>query len=182
MASDSTTTSAAHDVGPAPRLVLARHGETAWSRTGQHTSVTDLPLTAAGEEQARALGRALDGHLFGLVLSSPRRRAAHTAELAGYGEGAVIDDNLAEWDYGAYEGLTSQQIAANLGRQWNLWDDGVPTGETPGETAVDVQRRAQAVISRSLPVLDSGADVLLVAHGHLLRGVAAAWLGLPAAS
>ncbi|KQO95940.1 phosphoglycerate mutase [Leifsonia sp. Leaf264] len=157
---------------------MARHGETAWSRSGQHTGTTDLPLTDAGEEQARTLGRALDGQAFDLVISSPLRRARDTARLAGYGDQVEIDRDLVEWDYGAYEGVTSEQIVADLGHDWNLWLHGVPPGDTPGETAHDVQRRALAVIARCDAVLDAGGDVLLVAHGHMLRAIAAAWLGL----
>ncbi|WP_235480422.1 histidine phosphatase family protein [Leifsonia sp. Leaf264] len=169
---------ASHDVPTTPRLVMARHGETAWSRSGQHTGTTDLPLTDAGEEQARTLGRALDGQAFDLVISSPLRRARDTARLAGYGDQVEIDRDLVEWDYGAYEGVTSEQIVADLGHDWNLWLHGVPPGDTPGETAHDVQRRALAVIARCDAVLDAGGDVLLVAHGHMLRAIAAAWLGL----
>lgn len=169
---------ASHDVPTTPRLVMARHGETAWSRSGQHTGTTDLPMTAAGEEQARTLGRALDGQAFELVISSPLRRARDTARLAGYGDQVEIDPDLVEWDYGAYEGVTSEQIVADLGHDWNLWLHGVPPGDTPGETAHDVQRRALAVIARCDAVLDAGGDVLLVAHGHMLRAIAAAWLGL----
>ncbi|MEL4319174.1 histidine phosphatase family protein [Leifsonia sp. YIM 134122] len=167
-----------HDVPTTPRLIMARHGETAWSRTGHHTGKTDLPLTALGEEQARTLGRALDGQHFDLVISSPLQRARDTTRLAGYGDQMQIDPNLVEWDYGAYEGVTSAQIVADLGHDWNLWTDGVPPGDTPGETAVDVQKRALAVIARCDAVLDAGGDVLLVAHGHMLRAIAAAWLGL----
>ncbi|MBC7724028.1 MAG: histidine phosphatase family protein [Burkholderiaceae bacterium] len=160
------------------RIVLARHGETEWSQSGQHTSTTDLPLLPEGEEQARALGRALAGWRFGLVLTSPRQRAIHTASLAGHPE-AQVEDNLAEWDYGAYEGLTSAEIEESLGHPWFLWTDGVPAGLTPGEDRDDVRRRADAVIARCLPTLGDGHDVLLVAHSHFLRAFAAAWLELP---
>ncbi|MBC7517466.1 MAG: histidine phosphatase family protein [Microbacteriaceae bacterium] len=163
------------------RIVLVRHGETEWSLTGRHTSVTDLPLTETGQQQARNVGVMLAGRVFGLVLSSPRERAKHTAELAGYGSRVILDPNLVEWDYGAYEGLTSPQIVEQLGMGWNLWRDGVPSGNTPGEHRDDIRRRTRAVIERALPVLNRGEDVLLVAHGHFLRGFAAAWLGLPAA-
>lgn len=162
------------------RLILLRHGETEWSRSGQHTGVTDLPLTEAGEEQARRVGTAFDGHRFALVLTSPRRRAMHTAELAGYGDRMIVDQNLAEWDYGAYEGRTTADIVASLGYPWNLWTDGVPPGDTPGESAAQVQGRARAVIGRAIPELEAGGDVLLVAHGHMLRAIVAAWLGMRA--
>ncbi len=164
------------------RLFLMRHGETEWSISGQHTSHTDLPLTEAGEEQARALGRAFDGHRFGLVLSSPRKRALRTAELAGFGDAVQIDDDLVEWDYGAYEGRTSADIQAELGHPWTLWTDGVPAGDTPGEGSLDVQRRVRRAIDRAQPVLDAGDDVLMVAHSHLLRALTAVWLTLPATS
>lgn len=160
--------------------MLLRHGETEWSKSGQHTSVTDLPLTGAGEDQARAVGRAIGDHDFALVLSSPRQRATETAELVGYGDRMQVDPNLAEWDYGAYEGRTSDDIMKELGHRWNLWDDGVPPGDTPGETAEQVRDRAQAVIDRCQPVLDAGDDVLLVAHGHILRAIGARWLDLRA--
>lgn len=163
-----------------PRIVLLRHGETEWSRSGQHTSVTDLPLTEAGEEQARRVGSALAAHRFGLVLASPRVRATRTAELVGFGDELHIDANLAEWDYGAYEGRTSDAIMDELGHRWSLWDDGVPPGDTPGETAEQVRDRAQAVLYRCGPVLKGGEDVLLVAHGHILRAIGARWLDLRA--
>jgi broad specificity phosphatase PhoE len=168
-----------HEAKKSPTLVLLRHGETEWSRSGQHTSVTDLPLTARGEQQARDLGAALAGHPFGLVLSSPRQRALRTAELAGYGDEAIVEPDLAEWDYGAYEGLTSVEIADARGGAWNLWDDGVPAGDTPGEDAAAVGRRADAVVARAEEVLGQGEDVLLVAHGHMLRAIAVSWLDLP---
>lgn len=164
------------------RLVLLRHGETEWSRSGKHTGVTDLPLTDTGEVQARSIGAALGARPFELVLSSPLERAVRTAQLAGYGDGLVLDANLAEWDYGAYEGLTTPEIIERLGHPWFLWDDGAPAGETPGESKHDLQRRARAVVERCLTVLNEGGDVLLIAHSHSLRAVVAAWLGLPAAA
>ncbi|MHB1171096.1 MAG: histidine phosphatase family protein [Lacisediminihabitans sp.] len=174
-----------HDAPSAPgaeraHLVLVRHGETAWSRTGQHTGVTDLPLTPMGERQARAVGRVLHSQHFGLVLTSPRERARQTASLTGYLDAATVDENLAEWDYGAYEGLTSEQIAAQTGQPWNIWRDGVPQGATPGEQPEDVQRRAEAVLKRGSLALDRGDNVLLFSHAHLLRVLAASWLGLAA--
>ncbi|RFA22097.1 histidine phosphatase family protein [Subtercola boreus] len=159
------------------QIVLVRHGETAWSLTGQHTGTTDLPLTAHGEDQARAVGRFLQGRPFSQVLVSPRIRARRTAELVGYADEAVVDPNLAEWDYGAYEGLTSVEIVAQRGA-WNLWRDGVPAGATPGENNAQVQLRALSVLSRVRADVDAGDDVLLVAHGHILRALAAAWVEL----
>jgi probable phosphoglycerate mutase len=115
---------------------------------------------------------------FGLVLSSPRRRAMRTAELAGFGDRIQTTEDLAEFDYGAYEGLTTPQIQDQR-PGWDLWRDGTPPGETPGETAGQVRVRVERVLARAQPVLDEGRDVLLVAHGHLLRAVGAAWIGLP---
>lgn len=175
--SDSASTT--EPTPPKPgQIVLVRHGETAWSLTGQHTGTTDLPLTANGEEQARSVGRALEGRRFSQVITSPRIRARRTAELIGYGDQAVVDPNLAEWDYGAYEGLTSAEIVAERG-PWNLWRDGVPAGATPGENNAEVQARALKVLARVRADVHAGSDVLLVAHGHILRALAAAWLELP---
>jgi broad specificity phosphatase PhoE len=164
------------DVKP-PQLVLLRHGETEWSRSGKHTSVTDLSLTEEGERRAAAVRPVLAGRTFGLVLSSPRRRALRTAELAGFPDVETTED-LAEFDYGAYEGLTTVEIQADR-PDWDLWRDGTPPGATPGESAADVRVRVDAVIARALPVLQSGKDVLAVAHGHVLRALGAAWIGLP---
>ena len=162
-------------------IVMIRHGETEWSATGQHTGVSDISLTVGGERQAYALGAALAGRRFGIVWCSPRRRARRTAELAGI-DGVVIDDSLSEWDYGGYEGQTTAQISASLGRPWSLWNDGVVPGETPGETLADVATRVSDVLERSRRVLAAGDDVLLVAHGHVLRVLTTAWLGLPPAA
>jgi len=164
----------------ASRIVMVRHGQTEWSLSGQHTSVTDLPLTAVGEKEARDVGRALNEREFGLVLSSPRQRALHSAELAGFVDVVQIEPNLVEWDYGAYEGLTTKEIVAQLGARWDLWSDGVPPGASPGEDAEEVQARARAVIARSMPELDAGRSVLLIAHAHILRAIAVAWVDLPA--
>ncbi|MGD8166213.1 histidine phosphatase family protein [Herbiconiux sp. P16] len=165
---------------PAPRVVLVRHGETEWSVTGQHTGRTDIPLTTNGEEQARSVGRVLAGQKFGLVLTSPRQRATATAEIAGFGAQAEIDADLAEWDYGAYEGLTSPQIAERFGEPWNLWEDGIETdAEGRGEQAADLLRRNTAIIERARRTLNGGDDVLLFSHGHYLRTLAATWMGLP---
>src|SRR4051812_35400951 len=120
-------------------VVLIRHGETEWSRSGRHTGTTDLPLTAHGEEQARAVGAALAGQGFALVLTSPRQRARRTAELAGL-TGSEVDDDLVEWDYGAYEGRTTAEISAELGRPWTVFADGVPDGETIDDVGARVDR------------------------------------------
>jgi broad specificity phosphatase PhoE len=162
-------------------IILVRHGETEWSLTGQHTGTTDIPLTAHGEEQARAVGVALAGRTFSQVLVSPRIRAQRTAELIGYGAEASIEPKLAEWDYGAYEGKTTPEIVAERG-PWNLWTDGVPAGVTPGETSQDVQRRALVVLSRVRADVLAGNDVLLVAHAHIFRALAVAWVELPSSA
>lgn len=160
------------------QLILVRHGQTPWSRSGRHTGVTDLALTSQGEAQARRVGEALRGRRFGMVLSSPLSRALRTAQLAGFGDDVQLDENLAEWDYGAYEGLTSAQITAERGA-WDLWSDGVPAGNTPGETGAAVQRRVLRVIERAMPELDRGNDVLLFAHAHVLRALTVTWMRLP---
>jgi probable phosphoglycerate mutase len=161
-----------------PQVVLVRHGETEWSRTGRHTGFTDVGLTEEGERRARAVGPVIAERDFGLVLASPRRRAVRTAELAGYGGRILTTEDLAEFDYGAYEGLTTPQIREQR-PDWDLWRDGCPPGETPGETAGQVRVRVERVLARAQPVLDTGKDVLLVAHGHVLRALGAAWIGLP---
>lgn len=153
-------------------LYVIRHGETEWSANGRHTSVTDLPLTERGEQQARTLGSQLDPACFGLVLSSPRRRARHTAELAGFvGEHAPeIDDDLAEWSYGDYEGRTSAEIAEDV-PGWTIWSHPVPGGEPAEEVAARLDR----VVSR---VRQSGVErAVCFAHGHSLRALAMRWLG-----
>ncbi|MHA7986313.1 histidine phosphatase family protein [Rathayibacter sp. CAU 1779] len=163
----------------AGKLVLIRHGETPWSRVGRHTSVTDLTLTELGEQQARDQGSMLRGHRFAMVLCSPRMRSRRTSALAGYAH-PTIDDDLVEWDYGGYEGVTTAQIIQSRGGEpWDLWTDGVIPGETPGETAADVQARAQRVIDKCTDSLKDGQDVLLVSHGHFLRMLAVTWAELP---
>jgi probable phosphoglycerate mutase len=154
-------------------LWLIRHGETEWSRSGRHTSRTDLPLTPRGEKQAVALRQQLAGLRPSLVLCSPRRRAVDTAELAGLPVDA-IDDDLTEWDYGEYEGLTTAQIRERV-PGWSLWTHPLPEGET----AVQVGARADRVLRRTLPYLDDG-PVVLIAHGHISRVIGARWIGLPA--
>jgi broad specificity phosphatase PhoE len=155
-----------------PNLVLARHGETEWSASGKHTSVTDVPLLESGRRDARLLGERLAGREFALVLTSPRARARDTCELVGLGDGAVVDEDLVEVDYGSYEGLTTAEIREER-PGWSVWSDGSPGGETVEQVGV----RADRVIARAL---DAGGDVALFAHGHLLRILAARWIGLDA--
>ncbi|MFD4546784.1 histidine phosphatase family protein [Streptomyces sp. NPDC058467] len=158
-------------------LLLVRHGETEWSVSGRHTSWTDLSLTQHGEEQAKSLAPLLAGRTFALALSSPLGRAVRTAELAGI-YGAVPDPDLHEWDYGAYEGVTTVEIHRTR-PDWYLWDDGVPAGPAghPGESPAQVGQRADRVLSRIGPALADG-DVILVAHAHFLRVLTARRLGL----
>jgi probable phosphoglycerate mutase len=162
--------------GHVGEIVVLRHGQTEWSRSGQHTSVTDLPLLSEGEEQARAVGAALRGRPFTEVWVSPRLRARRTAELAGLPPTAV-DEDLVEIDYGGYEGRTTAEISAEQGRTWSIWRDGTVPGATPGETLAAVGARVDRVLARARPQLDRG-DVVLIAHGHVLRVLTARWLGL----
>lgn len=153
-------------------LWLIRHGETEWSVSGAHTSRSDIPLTAHGEESAAAIGSWLAGKAFSLVLVSPRQRARETCRIAGYSTVAQIDENLAEWDYGEYEGRTTAEI--RKGRpDWSIWTAG-PIG---GETVEHVGLRAQKVIEQATAV---GGQVALFSHAHFLRILAATWLELPA--
>jgi probable phosphoglycerate mutase len=153
------------------QLWLIRHGETEWSKSGAHTGRTDLPLTETGRENASAMGGSLAGRRFALVLTSPLERARETCRLAGYGGVAEVDPNLSEWDYGDYEGRTTPDIRKEI-PDWSLWVSGVPHGE-----AIDqVAGRARSVIAR---VLQAEGDVALFSHGHLLRVLAACWVGLP---
>lgn len=154
---------------PGARLVVVRHGATAWSSAGRHTGRTDVALAPDGEAQARALAGRLGGHLFARVLVSPLSRARRTCELAGFGDRAEVWPDLAEWDYGAYEGMTTAEIRdARPG--WRLWDDGVPGGERLEEVAA----RADRVVHTAR---HASGDVLAFAHGHVLRVLAARWLG-----
>lgn len=153
-----------------PVLYLARHGETAWTLSRQHTGLTDLPLTERGERDARRLGERLRGLTFARVLMSPLQRAARTCELAGFGPAAEIDRDLVEWNYGKYEGRTSADIHAER-PDWQLFRDGCPGGETPEQ----IGARADRVVSRVGAVR---GDVLLFSSGHVLRVLAARWLGL----
>jgi broad specificity phosphatase PhoE len=156
-----------------PVIHLARHGETAWSLSGQHTGRTDLPLTERGERNARALGQRLRGLEFAKVYTSPLQRAARTCELAGYGTSAEIDPDLVEWDYGQYEGRRTAEIHAER-PDWQLFRDGCPGGESPNQVGV----RADRVVERLRAVI---GDVLVFSSGHFLRVLAARWLGLDAA-
>lgn len=160
------------DTSALPReITLVRHGATAWSKTGQHTGRTDLPLDEDGRENAVAVGTRLAGSSYDNVLTSPLLRASETARLAGYGGVAVVNPDLREWDYGDYEGLTTAAIRKSR-PGWSLFDDGCPDGET----AADVGKRADAVISS---LAGHGFErVLLFAHGHILRVLAARWLEL----
>ncbi len=150
---------------------LIRHGETEWSLSGAHTGHTDIPLTETGEEQASALGSRLGSKEFALVLTSPLQRARRTCDLAGFGAHAATDPNLMEWNYGRYEGKTTTEIRAER-PGWLIFGD----GPVDGETLEQVADRARAVIDRCLA---AGGDVALFSHGHLLRVLAACWLGLP---
>ncbi len=158
---------------PSGRLVLLRHGETEWSRTGRHTGRTDVPLTSHGQELAAAAGALLTGYDFVLTLASPLQRARRTAELAGLS--AEVEPDLLEWDYGAYEGLTTPEIRERLGYDWTVFAHGVPPGQTPGETVEEVAARASRVLRRAAPALQDG-DVALVGHGHALRVLATVFL------
>lgn len=153
-----------------PVVYLARHGETAWSLSGQHTGLTDLPLTDRGERNAHKLGEQLRGRSFARVFTSPLRRAARTCELTGFGAQADINRDLLEWNYGEYEGLRTAEIHAKR-PDWQLFRDGCPGGESPAE----VGARADRVVNRVRAV---EGDVLLFSSGHFLRVLTARWLGL----
>ena len=155
-----------------PTLVLVRHGPTEWSVAGRHTGSTDVPLTGDGRRAAARLRPRLAGYELALVLTSPLVRARETAELAGLGDRAEPDADLREYDYGAYEGRTTDDIRAER-EGWYLWRDGVPGGESPAE----VGARVDGVIDRALA---AGGDVALFAHGHVLRALGARWIGLAA--
>ena len=154
------------------RLWLVRHGETEWSKSGQHTGRTDIPLTAMGERQARALGQFLAGRSFALVLTSPLGRARETCRLAGFAAAAQVTDDLLEWNYGIYEGRTTAAVRAEQ-PGWSIWTTSVPEGETVEQ----VGERARRVIARAE---SAGGDIALFAHAHVLRILSACWLGLPA--
>jgi broad specificity phosphatase PhoE len=153
-----------------PVVYIARHGNTAWTATGQHTSHTDLPLTPDGERNARRLGERLKGMTFAKVFTSPLQRASRTCELSGFGAGAEIDPDLVEWNYGEYEGITSVEILRKR-PDWQLFRDGAPGGESPDQ----VGERADRVIQRIRSV---AGNVLLFSSGHFSRVLTARWLGL----
>jgi broad specificity phosphatase PhoE len=152
-------------------VYLVRHGETAWSLSGQHTGSTDIPLTDNGKNVARELGEKLNGHEFAAVWSSPLSRALETATLAGFTDGVRVDDRLKEWDYGEYEGMTTAEIRKTR-PDWFLWRDGCPGGESPEQ----IGERADGLVR---DIRDVEGDVLLFAHGHILRVITARWLGYP---
>ena len=153
------------------RLVLVRHGETEWSRSGRHTGRTDVPLTDRGREQAERLGLLLRGRTFSRVLSSPLVRALDTCRLAGFGDRVELVDDLREWDYGAYEGRTRVEIGAEV-PGWTVWTNPI----VDGESLDDLGRRVDRVIAMTLPF---GGDVLIFSHGHCLRVLAARWIEQP---
>jgi broad specificity phosphatase PhoE len=157
-----------------PEVVLVRHGETEWTLSGQHTGSTDIPLTERGRELAGALAAALAGRRFSLVLTSPLSRAMETCRLAGLAEHAETRDELKEWDYGAYEGRTTLDIRKEQ-PGWSLWQDGVPEGETAAKVGARVDRAIAEARS-------AAGDAVLFAHGHVLRVLAARWLGLEPAA
>ena len=152
------------------RIYLLRHGETEWSRLGKHTSVTDISLTENGRAAAQRLHSVLANETFGLVLTSPMRRARDTCELAGLGEAAIVEPDLMEWNYGDYEGLTTSEIRSKR-PDWSLFRDGCPGGESPEQVA----SRAERIISKM-----TERQVALFAHGHIFRVLAARWINLPA--
>jgi broad specificity phosphatase PhoE len=153
-----------------PVLYVARHGETAWSLSGQHTGLTDLPLTPNGERNARRLGERLKGMTFAKVFTSPLQRAIRTCELAGFGAAAETDPDLVEWNYGQYEGWRSAEILAER-PDWQLFRDGCPGGESPAQVGERADRVVQRV--RTVP-----GNVLLFSSGHFIRVLAARWLAL----
>ena len=153
-----------------PELVLVRHGETEWTLSGQHSGRTDVPLTEAGRRQVAGVGPRLAGRDFALVLASPLSRAWDTAALVGFADRAEPCDDLMEWDYGDYDGVTTAEIRTER-PGWTVWADGVPNGETVD----DVGRRADRAVGRAR---EAGGDVVLFSHGHFLRILAARWVGL----
>jgi probable phosphoglycerate mutase len=160
-----------------PVVYLARHGETAWSLSGQHTGLTDLPLTERGERNARSLGERLKGLEFAAVLTSPLQRASRTCELAGFGKQAQVDRDLVEWDYGQYEGLRSADIRQK-NPDWQLFRDGAPGGETLDQIGARADRVASRLQTLGSQAASGPRDVLVFSSGHFLRVLAARWLGI----
>jgi len=160
--------------GKLPIVSAVRHGETEWSLSGRHTGLTDLPLTERGERHARLVGERLRPQRFAAVLTSPLVRASRTCALAGFGDVARVDADLVEWDYGEFEGIKTSEILARQ-PDWRLFRDGCPGGESPE----DVAARADRVVER---LRAAGGDVLIFSSGHMLRSLAARWLGLPIAT
>jgi len=156
---------------PSQQVWLIRHAETEWSRSGKHTGRTDVPLTDAGRARARELGARIGGHEFDLVLVSPLERARETARLAGLGDPCQVREDLLEWDYGDYEGITTADIRSER-PDWYLWRDGVPNGETADEVAARCDRVIEEILSVD-------GDVAAFAHGHILRALAARWVEEP---
>ena len=156
-------------------LWLVRHGETEWSLSGKHTSRTDVPLTDQGRKRAEKLRDYLKGTKFDAVFESPMQRARETCAIAGFGDVAVVDDGLMEWDYGVYEGKTTKEIQAQI-PGWSVWKDEI----VGGETVEHVGERADGVITRALAAAPDGGNVALFAHAHILRILAARWVGLEA--
>lgn len=154
----------------ANQIWLVRHGETEWSQSGQHTGRTDIPLIEAGRKRAAAIGRVLAGVQFSLVLTSPLARARETCELAGLGGRAQVNDDLAEWDYGVFEGRTTAQIRQDI-PGWSIWNTDVPQGESMDQVAARATRLIETASA-------ANGNVVLFGHGHILRIVAACWLGL----
>ena len=156
-------------------LWLVRHGETAWSASGQHTSRTDIPLTEHGRKRAEELRDYLQGTRFDAVFTSPMQRARQTCAIAGFGEVAKVEYGLKEWDYGVYEGKTTKEIQSDI-PGWSVWKDEI----VDGETVEHVGERADGVIARALAAAPDGGKVALFAHAHILRILAVRWMGLPA--
>jgi len=169
-------------MGDGVELWLIRHGETEWSASGKHTSRTDMPLTARGRQRAEVLGNYLVGFHFAAVFRSPMGRARETCEIAGFGSRAIVDDDLKEWDYGIYEGRTTSEIQQEI-PGWSVWKDPI----VGGESLEQVGQRADAMIARSLEAAAANASagstprVALFGHAHILRILAARWLGVPPA-
>jgi len=170
-----TSLSTSKTTAPGPAVVvLVRHGATAWSRNGRHTGRTDLPLDEGGEEQARIAGNRLEGRTFDAVFTSPLVRASETCRLAGFGDRAVVLDDLQEWDYGAYEGLTTAEIREQR-PGWQIFADGAPEGESPEQ----IGARADRALSEITAMAGEKSTVAIFSHGHFLRVFAARWLALP---